>query len=148
MKWLGILVMTVLLAGVPGLAGAQQAGGPATTPPAQAKSSSEASQQAQPAKSYSPEERQAYEKKTAEALKIMEQKLGDLRGKQGKVRPQLKRQVLRAMANLDRGFYGAKSQFAAMQKASEQDWPRYKAALDGTMARWEADYANVAARLQ
>jgi hypothetical protein len=148
MKWLGILLTTALLAGVPGYGSAQSAGEQATTPPPQPKSSQEAPKQTQPAKSYSQEERQAYEKKVAEDLEAMQKKFEDLRGKQQKVPMQSRRQVLKAMANLQRGLYAAKAQLASMVKAPAQSWGGMKADLDRAMEAWARDYADVASHLK
>jgi hypothetical protein len=147
MKWLGILLTTTLLAGVPGYGNAQPAGAQGTTPPPQTKGSQEAPKQAQPAKSYSQEDRQAYEKKAAEDLDAMQKKLGELRGRQQKVPTQARRQVMMAMGNLQRGLIGAKAQLASMQKASPENWGGMKADLERAMKTWDREYADVASRL-
>jgi hypothetical protein len=148
MKWLGILVMTALVASAPGYASAQQAGESGATPPPQPKSSQESPKPAPPAKSYTQEDRQAYEEKAAADLEAMQKKLEELRGKQRKVPVQSRRQVLMAMSNLQRGLSGAKAQLASMQKAPPESWGGLKANLDRAMATWNRDYADVAARLQ
>jgi len=147
MKWLGILLMTALLAGAPGIGSAQQSGEQGAKTPPQPKSSAAAPKQAQPAKTYSQEERQAYEKKAAADLEVMQKKLEELRGKQQKVSMQSRRVVLRAMANLQRGLLGAKALLTSMKQASKETWGGLKADLDQAMATWERDYAAVASRL-
>ena len=118
-------------------------------PPApQPKSSGQVAKQAQSAKSYTQEERQAYEEKTAKDLETMQKQLGELRGQQPKVRPQLKRQVMRSMVNLQRGLSQAQAMFASLSKASGQPWAEIKGQLDSAIATWNRNYADLAARLQ
>jgi hypothetical protein len=148
MQWLGILLMTVLLAGGPGYASAQQAGKPETSPTPQPISSGQVANQAQSAKSYSQAERQAYEEKTAKDLEAMQRQLAELRGKQGKIKPQARRLVLKSMLNLQRGLSQTQALFDSMKKASGQAWGETKAKLDSSMATWTRDYAVLAARLQ
>ena len=76
MKWLGIMFMAALLAIAPGYGSAQQ---PKDTPPATQPQSPEVKGEAAgTAKSFTPAERQAYEKKTAADLDEMEQRIGEL----------------------------------------------------------------------
>ena len=77
MKWLGILFMAALLVIAPGYGSAQQ---PKDTPPAtQPQGPAVKGEAAGTAKSFTPAERQAYEKKTAEELDAIQQKIADLR---------------------------------------------------------------------
>ena len=98
MKWLGILFMAALLVIAPGYGSAQQ---PKDTPPAtQPQGPAVKGEPAGTAKSFTPAERQAYEKKTAEELEAIQQKIADLRVKAATGAPQQKRGLMLAANNL------------------------------------------------
>jgi hypothetical protein len=131
MKWLGILFMAVLLASAPGYGSAQQ---PKDTPPATQPQSPEVKgEPAGAAKSFTPEERQAYEKKTAEELDKIQQKIADLRVKATSGPAQQKRGLMLAANNLQLQKVAAGNQLTALKKAPETAWGQQKADLDKAM---------------
>jgi len=143
MRWLGvIMVMAALLASAPGYASAQPAGEKGLPPAVQPPGPEVKGEAPGPAKSFTPEERQAYEKKTAADLEVMEQRLQDLVGSVQKVIPQKKRQVIKIMRGLQVQTLAARNQLTALEKAPEDTWSGLKVNMDKTMAElktnWEA----------
>jgi hypothetical protein len=139
MKWLGIMFMAALLALAPGLGSAQQSKDtPAVTQPQGPEVKKEA---AAPAKSFTPAERQAYEKKTASDLDTMEKRVGDLVVKVREVVPQRRREVMKIMRGLQTQALAARNQLTALEKAPENSWGALKPGMDRTMAElrktWE-----------
>ena len=131
MKWLGIMFMAVLLASAPGYGSAQQ---PKDTPPATQPQSPEVKgAPAETAKSFTPEERQAYEKKTAEELDAIQQKIVDLRVRATSGAAQQKRQLILAANNLQMQKVAAENRLTALKKAPETAWGQQKADLDKAM---------------
>lgn len=131
MKWLGILFMAVLLASAPGYGSAQQ---PKDTSPAtQPQGPAVKGEPAGMAKSFTPADRQAYEKKTAEELAAIQQKIADLRMKAAAGAPQQKRLRIQAAKNLQMQQIAAENELAALKKASESAWGPQKAKLDKAM---------------
>jgi hypothetical protein len=84
-------------------------------------------------KCYTPEERQAYEKKAAEALAGIDEKVADLRMKARKAAPQQKRMMVLATNNLYAQTVTARNQLAALKKTPENDWSGARAEVDKTM---------------
>jgi hypothetical protein len=142
MKWLGILIMAVALAIAPGFASAQQQGEKATPPATQPQSPAVKAEPAEPAKSYTPEERKAYEKKTGEELDKIQKDIYDLRIKTRTGPPQKKRMILRAANNLQIQTLAARNQLKELEKAPEKTWGGVRASLDKTLVdlrkTWEA----------
>lgn len=131
MKWLGIMLMAALLAIAPGYGSAQQ---PKDTSPAiQPQGPEVKGEPAGTAKSFTPAERQAYEKKTAEELDAIQQKIADLRIKARTGAPQQKRMLILAANNLQMQKIAAENQLTALGKASETAWGPQKADLDKAM---------------
>ena len=132
MKWLGILFMAALLAIAPGYGSAQQ---PKDTSPATQPQGPEVKGEAAgTAKSFTPAERQAYEKKTAEELDAIQQKIADLRVKATTGAPQQKRGLMLAANNLQMQKVAAGNRLTALEKAPETAWGQQKADLDKAMA--------------
>ena len=131
MKWLGIMFMAALLASAPGYGSAQQ---PKDTSPATQPQGPEVKgEPAGTAKSFTPAERRAYEKKTAEELDAIQQKIADLRVKATTGAPQKKRMLILAANNLQMQKIAAGNQLTALEKASETAWGQQKAELDKAM---------------
>ena len=140
MKWLGIMFMATLLAIAPGYGSAQQ---PKDTSPATQPQGPEVTgEPAGTAKSFTPAERRAYEKKTAADLEAMEQRIDDLVAQVRKVVPQKRREVTKVMRGLQVRALVAREQLAALEKAPENTWSGFKADMDKAMAElrkaWEA----------
>lgn len=131
MKWLGIMFMAALLASAPGYGSAQQ---PKDTSPATQPQGPEVKGEAAgTAKSFTPAERKAYEKKRAEELDAIQQKIADLRVKATTGAPQKKRMLILAANNLQMQKIAAGNQLTALGKASETAWGPQKANLDKAM---------------
>ena len=128
MKWLGILFMAALLASAPGYGKAQQSKD--TSPATQPQGSAVKAETAGTAKTA---ERQAYEKKTAEELDAIQQKIADLRMKARTGAPQQKRLLIRAANDLQMQKVAAENELTALKKASESDWGAQKVKLDKAM---------------
>ena len=132
MKWFGILFMAVLLAIAPGYGNAQQPKD--TSPAAQPQAPEVKGKPAGTAKSFTPEERKAYEKKTAKELEAIQQKIADLRVKATTGAAQQKRTLILTANNLQFQKVAAETKLAALGKASGTDWDQQKADLDRAMA--------------
>jgi hypothetical protein len=131
MKWLWIMCMAALLAGAPDYLCAQQ---PKNTSPATLPQGPEVKgAPAATAESFSPAERKAYEKKTAEELDAIQQKITGLRMKANAGTPQKKRLLTQAAKNLQLQQIGAQSELTALKKASESAWGPQKAKVDKAM---------------
>ena len=118
MKWLGIMFMAALLIIAPGYGSAQQ---PKDTSPATQPQGPEVKGEAAgTAKSFTPAERQAYEKKTAADLDAMEQRVGDIVTK-GRTRWCRKRsaKLSRLCGVCQVQAMDARNQLDALQKAPE-----------------------------
>jgi len=142
MRWLGIMLMAALLASAPGYGSAQPAGKKDPSPATQPPGSAVKAEPAGAAKSSAPEDRKAYEKKTAAELEAIEQRIVDLADQARKVVPQKKRQVIKIMRGLQLQSLDARNQLAALEKAPENTWSGLKPGMDRTMAElrktWEA----------
>ena len=120
--------MAALLVIAPGYGSAQQ---PKDTPPAtQPLSPAVKGEAAATAKSFTPAERQAYEKKTAEELDAIQQKIADVRIQARTGVPQNKRLLIQTANNLQMQKIAAENELAALKKASETAWGAQKAKLD------------------
>ena len=117
MKFLGIMLMTTLLVGAPGYGSAEPPGKDSTSPATQPKNLETKREQARAVKSYTPEEKQAYQKKMAADLKIMQEKVDALNVKAKQVVQQKKRMALKAMISLQRQANAAKNTLAVLEKA-------------------------------
>jgi hypothetical protein len=131
MNWLGILFMAALLVIAPGYGSAQQ---PKDTPAAtQPQGTAVKGEPAGSAKSFTPAERRAYEKKTAEELDAIQQKIGEIRIKSATGASQNKRVIARS-ANIIQMYQSAAArELNALQKASETTWEPQKAKVDKAM---------------
>jgi len=131
MQWVGIMFMAALLASAPGYGSAQQ---PKDTSPAtQPQGPAVKGEAAGTAKSFTTAERKAYEKKTAEELDAIQQKIADLRVKATTGAPQNKRMLMLAANNLQLQKVAAGNRLTALEKATETAWGQQKADLDKAM---------------
>ena len=140
MKWLGIMFMAALLVITPGYGSAQQ---PKDTSPATRPQGPEAKgEPAGTAKSFTPAERQAYEKKTAADLAVIEKNIDDAIPKVNKVVPQKKRMATKLVKGLALQAMTARNQLESLQKAPDTAWGQGKVNLDREMESltksWEA----------
>jgi hypothetical protein len=87
-----------------------------------------------PPKTYTQEERQAYQKKMAKELQKLQQRFGDLKPKTQEVPPQKKRMALRTMGEAERRYYYAKQKFTVLEAAPEKDWGRRKVEFEKALA--------------
>jgi acyl-CoA reductase-like NAD-dependent aldehyde dehydrogenase len=131
MKWLGIIFMAALLASAPGYGSAQPAKD--TSPATQPQGTEVKGQAAGTAKSFTPAERKAYEKKTAEELDAIQQKIADLRVKATGGAAQQKRGLMLAANNLQLQKVAAGNRLTTLEKAPETAWGQQKADLDKAM---------------
>ena len=124
MKWLGILFMAALLVIAPGYGSAQQ---PKDTSPAtQPQGPAVKGEAAGTAKSFTPAERKAYEKKTAEELDAIQQKIADLRIKATTGAPQQKRLLILAANNLQMQKVAAENRVGRLGKSLRNGLGRSK----------------------
>jgi hypothetical protein len=131
MKWLGILFMAALLASAPGYGSAQP---PKDPPPATRPQGPEVKAEAAGmAKSFTLAERKAYEKKTAEELDAIQQKIAELRVKATTGPAQQKRLLFLAANNLQMQKVAAENRLTTLAKASETAWGQQKDELDKAM---------------
>ncbi len=147
MKWLGILSVVALLAGIPGYGNAQQTGEKSALP-TQPQSQVEKGKPAQALKTYTQKERKDYEEKTAAELAGMQQKLDALKSKQETAPIQMKRMILKGLVNLQRGVYTGQNQLTAMKTASAESWSGMRANLDKDIEEWNKAYEAFAARIK
>jgi hypothetical protein len=129
MKWLGILFLAALLASAPGYGRAQQTKDISPAQPQGAAVKGEAVGTA----NFTPAARQAYEKKTAEELDIIQQRIADLRVKATSGAPQQKRGLMRTANNLQMQKVAAGNRLTALEKAPETAWGQQKTDLDKAM---------------
>jgi len=132
MKWLGILFIAVLLAMAPAAGSAQQQKDTSAT--TQTQGPAVKGEAAATATSVAPADRQAYEKKTAEELDAIQNKIGDMRMKAATGASQNKRMVARAANKLQMQQFAAAKELKALKKAPETAWKSQKAKLDKAMA--------------
>jgi acyl-CoA reductase-like NAD-dependent aldehyde dehydrogenase len=131
MKWLGIMFMAALLVVAPGYGSAQpQKDAPPATQP---QGSEVKGEPAGAAKSFTPAERQAYVKKTAEELEAIQQQIAELRVKATTGPAQQKRGLMLAANNLQLQKVAASNRLTALEKAPETAWDQQKAELDKVM---------------
>ena len=131
MKWFGIMFMAALLASAPGYGSAQQ---PKDTPPATQPQGPEVKGEAAgTVKSFTPAEKKAYEKKTAEELDAIQQKIADLRVRAATGASQQKRGLMLTANNLQMQKIAAGKRLTTLEKASETAWGQQKAELDKAM---------------
>jgi hypothetical protein len=147
MKWLGILFMVALLAGVPSYGDAQQTGEKGATPPTQPQGQVEPGKPAQAVKTYTEKERKDYEKKAAAEWAERQQKIDALKTKQETAPMQMRRMILKGLVSLQRGVYAGQNQLAAMEKTSDDTWGGMKAQLDKSKEAWDKDYEGFVAQL-
>ena len=139
-KCLGIMFMAALLAMAPGYGSAQQ---PKDTPPAaQPQGPAVKGEAPGTAKTFTPEERKAYEKKTAEELDAIQQKIADLRVRAASGPMQQKRGLMLTANNLQLQKVAAGNRLTALAKAPETAWAQQKAELDKAMADLRQEIAK------
>lgn len=139
-KCLGIMFMAALLAMAPGYGSAQQ---PKDTPPAAQPQSPEVKAEAPgTVKTFTPEERKAYEKKTAEELDAIQQKIADLRVRATSGPAQQKRGLMLTANSLQLQKVAAANRLTALAKAPETAWGQQKAELDKAMADLRQEVAK------
>ncbi|MDD2904254.1 MAG: hypothetical protein PHU44_17640 [Syntrophales bacterium] len=131
MKWIGILFMAALLALAPSYGSAQQT--KEKSPATQSQNPEVKGEPAGTAKSFTPAEKRAYEKKTAKELEAIQQGIADLRIKAATGSPQMKRLLIRTAGNLQLQKLGAETQLTTLKKASDASWGQQKAELDKSM---------------
>jgi hypothetical protein len=139
MKWFGIMLIAALLAIAPGY-------GWAAPPPPQG-----VGVKAEPAavvKSYTPQEREAYEKKIAAELEELQKKIYELKLKATTAVPQKKRMILMAAKNLQIRAIVGRDQLDALKKASPADWSGAKANLEKSMKDLKNYWASVEVHLK
>jgi len=146
MQWLGIILMAGLLAIAPGSVSAQPVKD--TSPATQPQGQTAKGEAAGKVTSYTPEERQAYEKKTTTDLEKMEQRIGDLVAKERKVVPQKRREVIKIMQGLQVRALVAREQLATLKKAPEDTWSGLKPGMDKAMADLKKTWEESAPYLQ
>jgi len=144
MQWLGILFMAALLASAPGYGRAQTPKD--TSPAAQPQVTAVPGEPAGMVKSFTPEERRAYEKKTAEELDAIQKKIADLRANTAAGTPQNKRLLMRAANNLQMQQLVAADELNALKKASGSAWEPQKLKVDQAMAQLRKNWEPSAAR--
>ena len=148
MKWLGIMLMAVLLAMAPGYGSAQPAGTKDPSPATQPQSPEVKAKLAGKAKVSTPEDRKAYEKKTAEELDAIQTKIAELRVKATTGAPQKKHVIMRMANNLQIQKLAAGDQLTALQKASETAWSQEKVNLDKAMESLRNAWETAAVHLK
>lgn len=141
-------MLTALLASAPNHGRAQSPGKPDPTKNTQTKGAIVKDDAAKTGKSYTPEERQAYEKKATETLAGIDEKVADLRMKARKAAPQQKRMMVLMTNNLYGQTVTARNQLAALKKAPEKDWSGARAELDKTMLELGQTVAAVEMKLK
>jgi hypothetical protein len=141
MKWLGMMFLVVLVAMAPAYGWAQQIKEKSAAPQFQSPK-----EPAKTAKSFTPEERRAYEKKTAKELEAIQQEIAAIRVKAIGGAPQQKRILMRTATRLQMEKAAAENQLTALKKASEAAWPPQKADLDKTMGMLRKDLEITAQR--
>lgn len=136
MKWLGMILMTALLIGVPGYGRAEAPGKDSTSPATRS------------VKSYTPEEKQAYQKKVAADLEKIQQGIEELKVKGRTVIQQKKRMVLKGLIALQIKANAARNKLAELEKAPENAWSGLKADMDKAMEDLDKTYKQVEALIQ
>jgi hypothetical protein len=142
MKWLGILFMAALLASAPGSGRAQQQKD--TSPATQPQGAAVKAEPAGTAKSLTAAERQAYEKKTAEELDALQQKISNLRVRAASGPAQKKRGLMVTANSLQFQKLAASNRLTDLAKAPEKAWGQQKAELDKAMADLRQEVAKYA----
>ena len=148
MKWLGMMLMAALLIVAPGYGIAAPPGKDSTSPATQSKDLGNRGEQAQAVKSYTPEEKRAYQKKVAADLEKIQQGIGELKVKGRTVMQQKKRMVLKALVDLQNKANAARNKLAALENAPENAWSGLKADMDKTMEGLTKTFKEVEAELE
>jgi hypothetical protein len=136
------MFMAALLVIAPGYGRAQQ---PKDTSPAiQPQGAAVKAEPAGTVKSFTPEERKAYEKKTAEELDAIQQKISNLRVRASSGPAQQKRSLMVTANSLQFQKMTAGNRLTDLAKAPEADWGQQKAGLDKAMAELRQEVAKYA----
>lgn len=143
MKWLGILLMAMLLAMAPGYGSAEPPGKDDTSQATQPKDTEEKAIPAPAPKKYNQTERQSYQKKLAADLDKLQQKVDDFATEGGKATAQMKRTRARSIIMLQKRVFAARNQLADLEKATEKKWSGLKAEMDKTMAALARDFKKI-----
>lgn len=143
MKWLGILFVAVLLVIAPGYGSAQQQKD--TAPATQTQGAAVKSAPAGTATSFTPADRKAYEKKTAEELDAIQKKIADVRMQGTAGSPQKKRLMIQAAKNLQLQQTYASSELSALEKTSGSAWGPQQAKVEKAMAALRKAFEPTAA---
>jgi len=139
-KCLGIMFMAALLALAPAYGSAQQLKD--TPPAAQPQGPGVKGEAAGAAKTFTPEERKAYEKKTAEELDAIQQKISNLRVRAASGPAQKKRSLMVTANSLQFQKLAASNRLSDLAKAPETAWGQQKAELDKAMADLRQEIAK------
>ncbi len=143
MKWFAIMPLAALLAVAPAAAWPQQPAGKTTPPAAPAKAAAAPQTPAAAGKIYTPEEKQAYQKKATAQLDQLQQQIGAFKvEKMNACPPQKKRTYARAFMVLEKKEILARNKLAALEKASKADWSRLKAETDQALADVQKTYTE------
>ena len=148
MKWLGMILMTALLTLAPGYGSAEPPGKDSTSPTTQSKNLEKQGKQARAVKSYTPEEKRAYQQKIASDLEKIQQGIDELKVKGRTVMQQKKRMVLKALVDLQNKANAARNKLAALENAPENAWSGLKADMDKTMEGLTKTFKEVEAELE
>jgi TolA-binding protein len=148
MNWLAIMMMAVLLAVVPGYGSAQTVEGKNASPATQPKGTEVKGTPAQAAKSYTPQEREAYQQKVAGDLAKLQERIDALQGNYEKVKQQMKRTTLKTLQSLKKQHFTAQNQLAALEKAPAKDWGGLKVGMDKAMNELMTACQEAESRLQ
>jgi hypothetical protein len=105
-------------------------------------------QLSQPLKSYTPQEKKAYEKKISNELNNLEQQINDLAIAASSSAPRLKRMRLRVVLAFKQQLFTAQRQLANLKRASDPNWSGLKVQMDKTMTGLRQAYKGAEARLQ
>lgn len=147
MRWFGIMMLATMLAVVPASASAQQQGKGSPSKAPQTKAPEAKGPQAPPAaKSFTPQEREDYEKKTDAALADLQMKISDLRAKANAAAPNVKKMYTRNVMSLQKMAGVARNKFTALQKASKEEWQKLKKEMEEIMKQLSKVYEGAASR--
>jgi hypothetical protein len=148
LKLFGIMLMLTLLVMAPGYGSAATSGKPDPAPATQTKGSEVKGKPAGAVKSYTPDERKEYVKKTAAELEEIDKQIGDLRFKATKAAPQRKRMMIMMMQNVYNQALVARTQLTNLEKAPENAWSGGKDSLEKSMQDLKTGLQAAAAQLK
>jgi len=136
------MLVAAVLAMAPGSGSANPAGQKDPSPATRPQNPEIKVEPAGTAKSFTPEDRKAYEKRVAEELAAFQTKIAELRVNAATGAPQKKSLIMRTANNLQFQRLAAGDRLIALQKASDTAWSQEKVKLDKAMESlrqaWEA----------